>query len=241
MKNLFLLLLILTLSTSCSEDNGFDEANGHVSKKYLTKATSTGDNQTCIYSVSYNSSGSVNTISNGTNINYFSYNNGDLTNISGQGNTLVMSEIFSTIYEAYEVGEVLQYDSKGNPVKLKLYRDLLEYGYPQTYIANLTYDEKPFMLYYTLEAAGIIKVLNNTRLNFSTVPTAPEIIMAKLLLPVNNPIKAVINRENGQEVGKILVSNNYTTNSDDYPSSALVSTIEDNYVKNYSVIYEYKN
>ena len=238
MKKLFLLTVLLVLSASCSNDDGFEEANGQVAKKYLTKAITNGDNQTHMYEISYNSDGNVNTISNGTSIRSFIYDSGNLTNIAGEGDDLIMNEVYNTIYDGYEIGQVLQYDEKGNPIKLELY-DYDWQNNQEIFIANITYDQKPFMFYYTLDAAGIIEVLNNTRLNFSFVPTAPEIIMAKLLLPVNNPVGATINNENGNEVGRVTVSYDY--DSDNYPNSPLVTTVEDGYVNSYTVNYEYRN
>ena len=105
-----------------------------------------------------------------------------------------------------------------------------------TNTATLTYDDKPFTFYYTLDAAGIIDVLNDVRLQFY----APEeIIMAKKLLPVNNPIKAIIKDESNQEVGSVSVDYNY--DEDNYPTTASVTSIDDqDYVESYNVNYEYK-
>lgn len=237
---LFLFLFIGTIVISCSEDDGFDEANGNVSKKYVTKITTYGENQQNVSTVNYDSNGKVVSASDGESIKYFTYDqNGNLNKVSGGGNNILTSEVIGTIHEAYEIGDVLQYDNKGNPTVIELY----EYDYwgdRITNTAHLTYDDKPFTFYYTLDAAGIIKVLNDTRLNFNYNPaTTPEIIMAKLLLPVNNPTGAIIKNENNEEIGSINV--NYAYGEDKYPTSASVIVNDYGYVENYSVTYEYKD
>ncbi len=240
MRKVILFLAIGALSVSCSSDDGFNEANGDVVKKYVTKITTYGNNNSGIGTVNYDSNGKVTSVSDGEQIKYFTYNqNGGLNKISGGGTSILSSEVISTIHNAYEIGDVLQYDSKGNPTILELYK----YDYWGDRIidtAHLTYDNNPFTFYYTLDAAGIIDVLNNTRLNFNYDPTtSTEVIMAKLLLPVNNPTGAIIKNMNNIEVGSISV--NYSYSDDKYPTAASVIIIEEGYVSNYSVTYEYKN
>ncbi len=238
MKRLFLFLSLGAMMGSCSSDDGFVDTNGNVAKKYITKITTYGNNDTGIGTVNYDSNGRVSTVSDGEQTKYFTYDqNGKLNKISGGGDNILTSEVIGEIHDSYEIGDVLQYDQKGNPIILELY-SYDYWGDRVVSTANLTYDDKPFTFYYTLEAAGIIDVLNNTRLNFSYTST-PEIIMAKLLLPVNNPTGAVIKDENNVEVGSIVV--NYSYGEDKYPTSASVIVIEDGYVDNYSVSYEYKN
>lgn len=238
---LFLFLALGATMISCSEDDGFEETNGNVSKRYITKITTYGEGEQNISTVSYDNSGKVISASDGESAKYFTYDqNGNLNKISGGGSNLLTDEVLGTIHDAYEIGDVLQNDNNGNPTVIELY----EYDYwgdRITHTAHLTYDDKPFTFYYTLDAAGIIKVLNDTRLNFNHNPAAsPEIIMAKLLLPVNNPTGALIKDENNQEVGSINV--NYTYGEDKYPTSASVIVIDEaGYVKNYNVTYEYKN
>src|SRR5699024_5099592 len=108
--------------------------------------------------------------------------NGDLKRISGGGDNIVTSEIINEIHKGYEIGDVLQFDAKGNPTVLELYGEDY-YGNREIATAELSYDEKPFTFYYTFDAAGIIDVLYDVRLQFY----APqEIVLAKKLLPVNN-------------------------------------------------------
>lgn len=237
------LLLFLTLGVAiiaCSEDDGFEEANGNVSKRYITKVTTVGENEQNVSQVIYDSNGKVISATDGETTKYFTYNqNGDLNKISGGGDNLMTDEILGTIHEAYEIGDVLQNDSRGNPTVIELY----EYDYwgdRITHTAYLSYDDKPFTFYYTLEAAGIIKVLNDTRLNFNHPTATPDILMAKLLLPVNNPIGVIIKNEDNEEIGSVNVT--YVYGEDKYPNSASVIAIDESgYVDNYSLTYEYKN
>lgn len=238
MKKIFLFVLASVLF-SCSSDDGFVDANGNVAKKYITKTITTGNGNSNISTVTYDENKRVLTASNADEVKYFTYNgDGSLNKISGGGQNLFSSEIMGTIHEAYEIGDILQYDSNGNPTILELYEDDYWTGERYTYTATITYDNKPFAFYYTLDAAGIISVLNNTQLSFSSVPSSPAIIMAKLLLPVNNPIRAVIKDESNIEVSRINVS--YTYTADNYPTSSTVVVIgEDGDVEQYNVTYEY--
>ncbi|UPQ80040.1 hypothetical protein M0M57_04190 [Flavobacterium azooxidireducens] len=223
---------------SCSSDDGFENANGSVDKKYVTKTTTTGNGDSNVSTVTYDTNKKVLTASDGEQIKYFTYrSDGSLEKISGGGDNLFTSEVISTIYDAYEIGDILQYDSNGNPTVLELYEDDYWSGERYVYTATISYDDKPFTFYHTLDAAGIIDVLNSTQLNFGMAPSSPEIIMAKLLLPVNNPYRAIIKDEDNVEIGRVEVSYNYGT--DKYPISSTVVINDDGYVDQYSVLYEY--
>jgi hypothetical protein len=233
-----LLFFAAFAALSCNSDDGFDEANGNVAKKYVTKIITTGDGNSNVSTVTYDNNKAVITTSDGQKINYFSYNNdGTLNKISGNGSNLLSSEVINTIHKAYEIGDVLQYDAKGNPSVLELFEDDYETGNKLIYTATLSYDDKPFTFYYTLDAAGIISVLNKTQLNFNFLTASPEIILAKKLLPVNNPYKAIIKDENNVEMARIDVSYNY--GADKYPISSTIITKEDGIIEQSNVVYEY--
>lgn len=236
-KKLILLFALGFFIISCSsDDDGFEDANGNVAKKYVKKITTQDEYETIISEVNYDSNGRVTSVSSDDNTRYFSYNdNGGLKKIAGGGDNVATSEIIGEIQDAYEIGDVLQYDEKGNPTVLELY-DEDYYGNQIINTAHLTYDDKPFTFYYTLDAAGIIDVLYDVRLQFY----APEeIVMAKKLLPVNNPIKAIIKDDSNQVVRTISVDYNY--DEDNYPKTASVVSINDmDYADSYNVTYEYK-
>lgn len=238
-KNLTLLLILSFFTISCSkDDDNFDDANSNPAKKYITKIVTEEAGQTTISEINYDNQGRVISVSSDNQTKYFSYddaNDGDLKKVSGGGENIITSEIINEIHDAYEIGDVLQYDEKGNPTVLELY-DEDNFGNQITYTAEIAYDDKPFSFYYTLEAAGIIDVLNDVRLQFY----APEeIIIAKKLLPVNNPFKAIIMDDSNQEIGSIIVDYNY--DEDNYPKTASVVTIdEEGYAESYNVTYEYR-
>ena len=236
-KKLTLLLAICCFTTSCSsDDDGFDDANGGAAKKYVKKIITEGEGQTTISEVNYNSQGRVISASSDGESKYFSYDDdGGLKKVSGGGDNVMTSEVIGDIQDAYEIGDVLQYDEKGNPTVLELY-DQDYYGNQIINTAELTYDDKPFTFYYTLDAAGIIDVLYDVRLQFY----APEeIIMAKKLLPVNNPVNAIIKDNSNQEIGTISVDYNYAENN--YPKTTTVVSIDDEgYAESYNVTYEYR-
>ena len=236
-KNVAVLLCSTLFVVACStNDDGFDDANGNVAKKYVTKIITQTDGTTTVSDVVYNNDGKVISASSDGDVKYFSYHDdGRLKKISGGGDNFMTSEIINEIHSAYEIGDVLQYDANGNPTILELY-DLDDNGNQVTHIANLSYDNIPFTFYYTLDAAGIIAVLNDVRLQFY-MPT--EIVMAKKLLPVFNPINAVIKNSLNQEIGSIAV--NYTYDSDNYPTNATVISIDqDGYASSATVLYQYK-
>ena len=239
-KQITLLLLAISCFTiSCSsEEDGFDEANQNAAKKYVKKIITTGEGESNLSEISYDSQGRVTSATSDNETKYFSYSDdedGGLNKVSGGGENLMTNEIISEIKDAYEIGEVLQYDKNGNPTVLELYEEDYE-GNQTTNTATITYDDKPFMFYYTLDAAGIIDVLYDVRLQFY----APEeIIIAKKLLPVNNPVRAIIKDDSNQEIGSISLDYNY--DEDNYPETTTVISIDDEgYVESYDVVYQYR-
>lgn len=236
-KSVALFVSFILFVVSCSSnDDGFDDANGNVAKKYISKIVTQSEGQTSVANITYNNEGQVVSASTDNDVKYFSYfDDGRLKKISGGGENILTSEVINEIHAAYEIGDVLDYDSKGNPTILELY-DVEYYGNQVTNTAHLSYDTKPFTFYHTLDAAGIIAVLYDVRLQFYT---PAEIIMAKKLLPVYNPIKAVIKDSSNQEIGTITV--NYTYDNENYPTNATVISIDDvGYATSSTVIYQYK-
>lgn len=241
MKNQFTLLMlaISCFTISCSsEDDGFDDANQGAAKKYVKRIVTTGEGGSNVSEISYDNQGRVTSATSDNEAKYFSYNDegdGGLKKVSGEGDNIITNEIISEIQDAYEIGEVLQYDKKGNPTILELYDEDYR-GNQIINTATITYDDKPFMFYYTLDAAGIIDVLYDVRLQFY----APQdIIMAKKLLPVNNPVSAIIKDDSNQEISSISIDYNYDENN--YPETTSVISIDDDgYVESYKVVYQYK-
>ena len=100
----------------------------------------------------------------------------------------------------------------------------------KTYTAEVSYDDAHNPYFYTLEAGGIIDVLDGVQLNFSLNPQVPEIVKARLLFPVNNPSQIIYKNEEAEII--------YTINVN-YPTSAKVTavSIEDSEQSIYSASF----
>ncbi|NQX76225.1 hypothetical protein [Gilvibacter sp.] len=140
--------------------------------------------------------------------------------------------------DAFEIGEVLSYDSNNNPSVLSLVEEEFD-GTLTFYEATITYDSEPNPTFYTLQAAGIIEVLDQTELSFSMIPDPAEIVLARMLYPLNNPNGMVIRDESGAVV--VTMSINHVYNDDDYPTSSTV-TIDstDDGASAYVLTYTYR-
>jgi hypothetical protein len=196
-KSLVALLFISLFTLSCSEDSATDEfndANGNVQVKLIesisfVSAQDSQENKNILFS--YTSNGLLNTITDGIETSIFVYdNNNDLSNITGEGDNLNIEELYESPYDAFETGEVIEYDDNGNPRKIEFYEE--EYdsnsnsNITKVYTAEVSYDDTHNPYFYTLEAGGIIEVLDGVQLNFSMNPQIPEIVQARLLFPLNN-------------------------------------------------------
>ncbi|WP_212745825.1 hypothetical protein [Winogradskyella algicola] len=233
MNNKFLLpiaFLFLIALFGCSESasDEFDDANPDAVARYIetisvVSAQDASENTTV--TVNYDANGRVSSVTDGVDTSLFVYSNGELSNITGQGDNLNVEELYESPYDAFETGIVNQYDSNGNPVNITFY----EYEYDwQTdtedqveYTAQITYDSNPNPYFYTLDAAGIIDAMDQVDLNFSMNVSNPEIIQARALLPLNNVSSITYRDEDGNVVYEIEAD--YVYNSDDYPTSATVT------------------
>lgn len=254
MKNQKSLIILLSLSfftLSCSEDSvtdEFDNANGNVQEKLIESISiiSAQDSQeNKNISLSYTSDGLLNTISDGVETSIFVYDDNDnLSNITGGGNdNLNIEELYESPYDAFETGEVIQYDDNGNPKEIEFYEEEYDYNtdsyFTKIYTAEISYDNTHNPYFYTLEAGGIIEVLDDVHLNFSMNPQIPEIVQARLLFPVNNPSQLIYKNEEGEIIYTINV--NYSYDNENYPTSATVTavSIQDSEQSTYSAIYQY--
>ncbi|MBF8150095.1 hypothetical protein ITJ86_09320 [Winogradskyella sp. F6397] len=254
MKNQKSLIILLSLSfftLSCSEDSvsdEFDNANGNVQEKLIESISiiSAQDSQeNKNISISYTSDGLLNTISNDIETSIFVYDNNDnLSNITGAGNdNLNIEDLYESPYDAFETGEVIQYDDNGNPKKIEFYEEEYDYNtnsyFTKIYTAEISYDNTHNPYFYTLEAGGIIEVLDGVQLNFSMNPQIPEIVQARLLFPVNNPSQLIYKNEEGELMHTINI--NYSYDNENYPTSATVTavSIQDSEQSTYSAIYQY--
>lgn len=130
--------------------------------------------------------------------------------------------------EAYKIGKVVAYDSNANPAKLQVYYD--EYN-EKTHknetkqgTVTIKYDNKPFFAFHTLRAAGVIQALDGVKLNFNAPTEAPQLKLAKELLPNTNPINVVFYLEDGTELTNSTIT--YTYDNEGYPTEFTVVHID---------------
>ncbi|PIB33385.1 hypothetical protein BFP78_03750 [Gaetbulibacter sp. 5U11] len=243
------LLTVLAVFMSCSEDSATDEfnaANQNASVKLITNlsvvsAQDASDNQSV--NINYNGNNQVANITDGVETSFLVYDNDNLTNVTGEGETLNVEELYQSPYDAFETGEVLQYDSNMNPVSIRFLEEEFDF-FNNTmnvveYYAEIEYDATPNPFFYTLEAAGIIDVLDNVDLNFSMDVQAPEIVQARLLLPTNNIKKITYKDEDLTPIYQIVA--NYVYDAQNYPSTGTVTStdLEDDSISVYTTTFTY--
>jgi hypothetical protein len=249
-KSLVALLCIFLFTLSCSEDSATDEfndVNGNVQEKLIesisfVSAQDSQENKNIL--LSYTSNGLLNTITDGLETSIFVYiNNNDLSNITGGGDYLYIEELYESPYDAFETGEVVEYDGNGNPRKIEFYEE--EYdsnsnsNITKIYTAEVSYDDTHNPYFYTLEAGGIIEVLDGVQLNFSMNTQISEIVQARLLFPLNNLSQIIYKNEEGEIIDTINA--NYVYDNENYPTSATITSIsvENSEQSTYSAIFEY--
>lgn len=229
---LFVVALTAVFTTGCEDSvsDEFEDVNGKVENKLIkeiaiTSAQDSEENESI--SLSYNTNGTLNTITDGSDTSIFVYSGGELETITGSEDNLNIEELYDSPYDAFETGKVLEYDENGNPKKILFYEDEYDDYYEENvineYTAELSYDDTHNPFYYTLESAGIITVMDNVQLNFSLNPETPSIIQARLLFPVNNLSQIVYKNANGEIMHTINA--NYVYDEDNYPTSATVTAV----------------
>lgn len=246
MKNklfLFGLLSFATL-TSCSSDSSdeFVDANGIVAKKYITNITVVPQaswETTRNLTVTYNADGKVTKATNGLEQSTFNYEGGALKSVKGDRNDILsVTDMLQSPYAAYEYGKVLEYDSHANPIRVQIFKRDYDGSIYQEFVGEITYDEKPNPFFYTLEAAGIIDVLDDVNLNFSLVPQSEELIKAKMLLPVHNAKSVIIKTLSGEL--KRTVTANYVYDGEGYPTTGNFIDTTDRGTYTYTATYTYR-
>ena len=252
MKKNMLLILVFALLAGCNNDsvtNEFNDANGNdlnpngsTLSKLITKisgvsAQDANENKTVI--VSYDANDRVSSVSDGESVNVFVYNNGNLSKITGDAEPFDVEELYGSPFDAFETGQVDEYDNNGNPIRISFPVEDIELG-ELTFTAEVFYDQAPNPYFYTLKAAGIIDVLDDVSLNFSINPLVTEIVQARMLFPLNN-INRIVYKDNDSVVlYEILVD--YVYNDVNHPISATVTvtSLADNEITIYILTYTYK-
>lgn len=250
-KSIYILLTLLSiiLAFACEDSatEEFNNANEEASEKLMKSISvfsidDSADNTTIIMSYENNKLSSV---SDGTEISYFIYNGSELGTITGDSDDFSMEELYDSPYNAFEEGEVLEYDANGNPFKLSFFEEDYDYFLDtvelKEYTAEVTYDSSPNPYFYTLKAAGLIEVMDKVQLNLNLNPQPSQIVKARVLFPLNNPSKIVYKDENGEII--YIIDADYVYDNENYPKSATVSatSIEDNEVSFFNTSFSYVN
>tara|TARA_R110002126_G_C10379033_1_gene494079 strand:- start:139 stop:900 length:762 start_codon:yes stop_codon:yes gene_type:complete len=230
-NHLLLLSSIAVINFSCEKSTSeeFEDVNGNVETKLITSidVTSVEDpDESNNILFSYNGDLRLTSIYDGTETTNFTYEDGNLSNVTGNGDNGNVEELYESPYDAFETGQVEEYDENGNPSVLQF----IEYDYDYMtgeeevvyYTAEISYDNKPNPFYKTAEAAGMIDVLDQIKLNFAVAPQAEEIVRAKALFPNNNPSQIVYKNAEGEIEYTINLSYTY---DGDYPTAATVSSV----------------
>ncbi len=264
MKRNIILILVLALLTCCSENsvteefnnangdgsgnNGGDNSGGNVPSKLITKiiGTSVQDpSENITLFVSYDANDRVSSVSSGDEASVLVYNNGSLSTVTSSGGTpFNVEDLFASPYDAFEIGQVLQYDNNGNPINIAFIEEVYDSNSNSyitvQYTAEIFYDDEPNPYFYTLQAAGVIEVLDGVELNFSLNPTNPEIVQARALFPLNNINRIIYKDENSVVLFEILVD--YVYNSVDHPITATVTATDvvENIISVYTLAYTYR-
>lgn len=252
MKKTIYLITVFTISliaTSCNDDSATDEfekVNGNVKDKRITSillsdSENSEHNQKII--MSYNSNGTLNTISKDEENSIFIYDGDQLTDIAGSEGNITIEDLYESPYQAFETGTVLSYDDNGNPKKIQFpqyeYDSSVNDNVLKNYTAEVTYDDAHNPYYSTLKSGGIIAILDKVKFNFNPNPQSEDIVMARTLLPNNNPSQVTYKDEEGNIVFSATV--NYLYDEDNYPTSAIITfvSLEDNNTDSISVVYTY--
>jgi len=253
MKKIAILLTFLMVSTfiSCNKssiEDGFEGANSNVKEKLLEQVTYDGSNaynssysyqleydgQNHLCCATFNSDRYGNKDTQTSLLNYDS--EGNLSNITGSDTPIKMSDLYETPYDAYELGDVLEYDKKGNPTKVEAFANTNLNDTEEMLTAVISYDDKPNPFYYTLKAGGFIDVLDNIDLKFG--PESPDLVKAYKLLPFNNINGVTFKSSDGLVQAEILFDTTY--DDDGYATNSTVTYVTQSGTNKSYIAYVYK-
>lgn len=236
MKLKFLSILSLALLgfTSCGDDSTTDDfmdGNPDAVARLITSisvvsAQDASENTTI--TVNYDTNNRVTSVTDGEESAILAYENDDLANVASDGENFAVEELYESPYDAFETGEVINYNSDGNPVDLRFFET--EYDWETNsditteYRAEIQYDNKPNPYFYTIQAAGGIEIMDNVELNFSANPAAPEIVQARMLFPSKNIKKIIYSDLDGNILAEVVAD--FVYNSDNYPTSGTITSTD---------------
>ncbi|MEB8328631.1 hypothetical protein OO009_04625 [Flavobacteriaceae bacterium KMM 6897] len=244
-KTTVVLSSMLLILGSCSKESAsdeFEQANGKVAEKLMTRMdvlSAQDQSENASLFINYDSKNRVSSFNNGTDSNILVYEDDQLSTISGGSEPFRTSELYQMPYDIFQFGEVVDYDSNKNPSIIRLLEEDYE-GNIYEFMVDITYDPTPNPFFYTLKAAGIIDVLDGVQFNISMSPQSPDLIQARKLLALNNIKQIVVTDVERSEITFQLVAD-YVYDEDDYPTSATFTTVTaDSGTNVYSKKYTYK-
>ena len=219
-----------------SEDE-FNDANGTVPEKLIKKVNIINKDDPThnyTYTVNYDGENRVSSYTDGESSSFLNFDqNGNLNSITDEYETINMSELYQAPYDAFESGDVIEYDNNGNPALIEVWKD----GFGSELLnGEIIYDPNPNPYFYTLKAAGIIEVLDRVDLNFGY--NVPSIVKARKLLFFNNPRAMIFKNTEGMTEYESQVT--YEYDNDGYPIKAGIIAISLEGTSNYEVYYTYK-
>lgn len=240
----FLPLIAAFVLSSCSKsstlEEDFEDANGEVVEKLLKQVRYDNTDQYAedvTLQFGYNGQSRLSSVSDSDNTRFFNYNtDGALTSITGSDEPFEISELYQAPYDAFEEGDVLEYDDNSNPSKIEIFETSNYNDEEEMLIAEISYDSKPNPFFYTLKAGGIIDVLNSVDLDFGI--TSPSIIKAYKLLPLNNVSSIIIKNLTGQIQSEVHFDSTY--DEDGYASNTTVTFLDSDGTSTSYITYSYK-
>ncbi|WP_373517447.1 hypothetical protein [Pricia sp.] len=247
-KYVFLASMALALGTGCEKSSSeeFVDVNGKTPGKFISSITlvsaqDTDKNEKVDFS--YDAEKILSSVTDGSGTSEFVYDDKGLTEVTGDGSddTFDVEKLYKSPYDAFETGDVVEFDDNGNPSKILFFEEEYNFGsddyISKQYSAELTYEDTPSVYFHTLKAAGLIDVLDQVKLNFSMQPQAQEIMKARTLLPNNNISKITYKDEEGEVAFEIETF--YTYDADDYPTQVTVTSKSSEETQVYKINYEY--
>lgn len=253
LKFLSICAVAAILFSSCSSDdstsNQFMEQNPNAIARLITSieiVSSQDATENRTITVSYDDANRVTNVNDGTQTALLAYENDNLANVASEGDTFAIEELYEAPYDAFETGEVINYNADGNPVDIRAFETEYDWNtmtdVTTEYRAVVEYDAQPNPYFYTIQAAGGIDIMDNVQLNFSANPDAPQIVQARMLFPSKN-IKKISYRDlDGNLLADVVVD--FVYNEESYPTSGTVTAtsyddVDGNDVSIYALTYTY--
>lgn len=237
---LIVALIFISCSKSSTIEEDFDDANGEVVEKLLKQVRYDNTDpyeEDVTLQFGYDGQNRLSSVTDGDNTRFFNYDtDGALTSVTGSDDPFEISDLYEAPYDAFEEGNVLEYDDNSNPSKIEIFETSDYNDEEEMLIAEVSYDSKPNPFFYTLKAGGIVDVLNNIDLDFGR--TSPSIIKAYKLLPYNNVSSIILKNLSGQVQSETQFDTTY--DEDGYASNTTVTFLDSDGSTTSYITYSYK-